>query len=262
MEESKMQEIAQYLYDAEKNKTAIDNVTEVFNISFDEQEAYDIQDLVVALKKETDGKTAAYKIGLTSPAKIKQLNIDQPVYAHIFEYMISYDGEPLSMERFIHPRIEPEVTIVLKEDIYQENVTFEEVMDKIDYVYSSVEIVDSRYHGFRFSLEDVVADNTSCQGAVYSNTHFSLDQVDILNEKAVVYINGEKIDEGIGKDVANHPANAVVFLANALYKRGVTLEAGVPIMTGGMTKANKIEIGDKVEVKFDTMDDISFEVVE
>ena len=54
----------------------------------------------------------------------------------------------------------------------------------------------------------------------------------------------------------------MVFLANALYKRGVKLEAGVPIMTGGMTKANKIEIGDKVEVKFDTMDDITFEVVE
>ena len=85
MEETKMQEIAQYLYDAEKRKTPIDNVTEVFNVSFDEQEAYDIQDLVVALKKETDGETAAYKIGLTSPAKIKQLNIDQPVYAHIFE---------------------------------------------------------------------------------------------------------------------------------------------------------------------------------
>ena len=262
MEETKMQEIAQYLYDAEKSKTAIDNVTEVFNVSFDEQEAYDIQDLVVALKKETDGETAAYKIGLTSPAKIKQLNIDQPVYAHIFEYMISYDGEPLSMERFIHPRIEPEVTIVLKDDIYQEKVTFEEVMEKIDYVYSSVEVVDSRYHGFRFSLEDVVADNTSCQGAIYSKTHFTLDQVDILNEKATVYINGEKIDEGYGKDVANHPANAVVFLANALYKRGVTLKAGVPIMTGGMTKANKIEVGDKVEVKFDSLDDIRFEVVE
>ena len=107
-----------------------------------------------------------------------------------------------------------------------------------------------------------MADNTSCQGAIYSKTHFTLDQVDILNEKASVYINGEKIDEGYGKDVANHPANAVVFLANALYKRGVTLKAGVPIMTGGMTKANKIEVGDKVEVKFDSLDDIRFEVVE
>lgn len=260
MEETKMQEIAQYLYDAEKNQTAIDNVSEVFDIEFDEQEAYDIQDQVVALKKETDGETAAYKIGLTSPAKIKQLNVDQPVYAHIFEYMISYNQEPLSLDRFIHPRIEPEITIVMKEDIYQENVTFEDVIEKIDYVYSSVEVVDSRYHGFRFSLGDVVADNTSCQGAIFSKKYFNLEDVDILNEKATVYVNGQQIDEGYGKDVAHHPANAVVFLANALYKRGVKLPAGVPIMTGGMTKANPIKVGDQVEMKFTTLEDISFEV--
>lgn len=262
MDSAKVQEIAKYLYDAEKNKTAIDNVSEVFEVQFDEQEAYDIQDAVVALKKETDGQPAAFKIGLTSPAKIKQLNVDQPVYAYIFDYMISYNEEPLSLDRFIHPRVEPEITIVMSEDIYQENVTFDDVVAKIDRVYSSVEVVDSRYHGFRFSMEDVVADNTSCQGAIYSKTAFNLDEVDILNEKATVYINGEQIDEGYGKDVAHHPANAVVFLANALYKRGLKLPAGVPIMTGGMTKANAIKVGDKVEMKFTSLDDISFEVTE
>jgi len=262
MEEAKKQEIAQFLYQTEHDRVAIDNVSEIFNVQFTESEAYDIQDRVVALKKETDGQPAAYKIGLTSPAKIKQLNVDQPVYGILFDYMISYNEESLSLQRFIHPRVEPEIAIVLKEDIYQEDVTFDEVMAKIDYVYSSVEIVDSRYHGFRFSLEDVVADNTSCQGAIYSTEHFAIDDVDILNEHAEVYINDEKIDEGYGKDVAHHPANAVVFLANALYKRGEKLPAGVPIMTGGMTKANPIKVGDRVRMTFTNLTSIAFEVVE
>ena len=84
-------------------------------------------------------KTAAYKIGLTSPAKIKQLNIDQPFMPtslSIWFLMTAnlVDGTVYS------PAYWAGSDHCLEGGYLPRECDFEEVMDKIDYVYSSVEI--------------------------------------------------------------------------------------------------------------------------
>ena len=36
-----------------------------------------------------------------------------------------------------------------------------------EYVFPAIEIIDSRYENFNFTLPDVIADNTSAAGAIF-----------------------------------------------------------------------------------------------
>ncbi|MCP3764792.1 hypothetical protein NLX67_20915 [Domibacillus sp. A3M-37] len=46
----------------------------------------------------------AYKMGLTSQAKMKQMNGNAPIYGYIFDYMDVPDKGQIAREDFIHPK--------------------------------------------------------------------------------------------------------------------------------------------------------------
>lgn len=157
--------------------------------------------------------------------------------------------------------MEPEISIVLKEDLKGPAVTKEDVMAKIDYVCSSLEILDSRYENYQFTLSDVIADNTSARGAVISQHSYAAHQVDLPNERVTLTINGKTVAEGSGAAVLDHPAEAIAFLANELAKKGEWVKAGQAIMTGGMTQAVAVKPGDVIEAIYDTLAPIKIEVI-
>ena len=67
---------------------------------------------------------------------------------------------PLVTSNCCHPRAEPEIAFRLSKDI-EGVLDAQEVLDYVDGVASAIEVIDSRYENFKFSLEDVVADNCS-----------------------------------------------------------------------------------------------------
>lgn len=56
-----------------------------------------------------------YKLGLVSPAKQKQMGLGQPVYGRISPEML-LEG-PVRLGNFIQPRLEPELAVVLNNDL-------------------------------------------------------------------------------------------------------------------------------------------------
>src|SRR5579875_1409348 len=57
-----------------------------------------------------------YKLGLVSPAKQAQMGITTPIYGRIYDDMLlKQPVVPLS--RFIQPRFEPEIVILLGQDL-------------------------------------------------------------------------------------------------------------------------------------------------
>ena len=65
------------------------------------------------------------------------------------------------LDDLIHPRAEPEIVFVLGEDLAGPGVTADDVLDATAEIVGGIEIIDSRYEAFSFSLTDVIADNTS-----------------------------------------------------------------------------------------------------
>ncbi|MGP6139125.1 2-keto-4-pentenoate hydratase [Jeotgalibaca sp. A127] len=250
--------LADFLHGAEKKRT------EVLRPSADQapdltlEEGYLIQEEIIRQKLAEGHKILGPKMGLTSDAKMKQMNVTDPIYGYTFDYMVENHGSTVMIDRFIHPKVEPEIGFILKQDLQGPGITRAQVLANTAFVFPAIEIIDSRYENFNFTLPDVVADNTSAAGLVMGTTIKTPENLELDALGAVLTINGEVKALGTGAAVLGHPANAVARLANMLALKGEKVPAGQPILTGGMTEAVRIERGDFVSVKIDGLGEVSF----
>lgn len=262
MNKEEVNNLAQHLYDAELNQTAIDKITVSNKPDLSIEEAYQIQQQLNKLRIANGHRVFAPKLGLTSPAKMKQMNVEHPIYGYVFYSMLVSNNKEFSIHDYIQPRVEPEISVILKNELRGPGITLQDVEENLDYVVSSVEVLDSRYKNYEFTLPDVIADNTSAKGAVYSDEQVHLDPKELILEKARLSINGEVKAEGNGSAVLGNPLETIVFLANEMGKAGESVPANTPIMTGGMTAAVKIKPGDLIKVEFSTLGKIEVRAID
>src|SRR5215472_2637744 len=129
--------------------------------------AYDVQDAVVADRMRYYGTAiVGAKLGLTSAAKQRQMHVNEPLYGWLTGDMAIDVGQPLLCDRFIQPRCEPEVAFVLGRDLAGAHVTATGVLAATAAVCPAIDVLDSRYAGYSFTLPDVIADNASGAGFV------------------------------------------------------------------------------------------------
>lgn len=250
---------AQFLHDAEIEKHEVVKIT-VEQPELTVEDAYKIQEELVAIKLELGHKIIGPKMGLTSEAKMKQMRVEEPIYGYLFDYMDVTSEGIISMSELIHPKVEAEIAFVIGRDIEGPNVTIEDVLEATDYVAPALEIIDSRYENFNFDLQSVIADNASSSRVVFGKTFTKHDGIELDLVGVTLEINGEVKEHGAGAAVVGHPANAIVLLANMLARKGDKIHAGEVIMSGGITGAVKLKSGDTVTAKVDGLGDVSFRV--
>ncbi|TDL72494.1 2-keto-4-pentenoate hydratase [Rhodococcus qingshengii] len=245
-----IQKAATALMEAEKEKKPIAPFTSsTEEISVDD--AYKIQLYQIRRKVENGAAIVGKKIGLTSKAMQEMLNVNEPDYGHLLNDMMYGDGDTISLNKFIQPRIEFEIAFVLKRDLTGPGVTMNDVIDATDYVVPALEIIDSRIKDWQIKFEDTVADNGSSAGAIIGSTNAKLDDLDLAKVAMTVSRNGEFLDSAFGSAVMGHPAEAVAWLANALGSYGISLYAGEVILSGALSKAIPIEDGDTFTAEFE-----------
>lgn len=260
MTDKEINQIAQNLLNAELNKRIIPQITLTHRSPISEIEAYKIQKVLLEKKISAGNKIVAPKLGLTSKPKMEQMQLEHPIYGFVFDYMMIEANSSIDYTDYIHPKVEPEIGIILQEDMRGPGITRSDVLENIAYVVSCIEIIDSRYENYQFDLADVIADNTSASGAIFSRQHVHPNLVDLVNEKVTLTLNGEVVAEGSGKEVVGHPADALVFLINQLGEQGETVKAGETIMTGGLTPAVPLSPGDVIEAKYSTLGNLKINV--
>lgn len=133
-------------------------------------------------------------------------------------------------------------------------------MAATDYIVPALEIIDSRYENFQFTLPDVIADNASTSRVVFGSDIKKPEDLDLDLMGVGLFINGEMKDLGAGAAVLGHPANSIAMLANMLAKKDQKIHAGDVILAGGITGAVLLEEGDHVVGKFDGFQDVEFKV--
>lgn len=254
MGNEKWKEIVRVLEEAEKTRTAIPCLSASHR--FDIEEAYEIQEAWMAYKQSIGDRVVGYKMGLTSPAKMKQMNVSEPVYGKLLASMLVENGERLSYNSFIHPRVEAEVAFLLGKDLSGENVTEKEVLEATDHLMASIEIIDSRYENFRFTLADVIADNASSSKFVLGHRLVRIKKEEVETFGMALRINGELKAMGTPANVLGHPARSVAMLANMLARKGERLKAGDLVLTGGITEAIAVQPGDVVQASFAHLGDV------
>lgn len=247
---------ANALMKAEINKNPIDpftSSTEVISVD----DAYQIQLEQIRHKVDKGAVIVGKKIGLTSKVMQEMFNVTEPDYGHILDDMMYKNGEAISIDRFIQPKVEFEIAFVLKKALKGPNVTLEDVIEATDYVIPAIEIIDSRIKNWKFKYEDTVADNGSSAGAILGDKAVNIQDVDLPSVRMRVFRNGEEIDSATGEAVMGNPVNAVAWLANALNRYNISLNAGEVILSGALSAAVPIEEGDTFSADFGELGSVS-----
>ena len=244
------QEIADVLIDAERTRTGIAQFSDA-HPDIPVATAYAAQQAFVQSKLDAGETFVGWKLGLTSRNKQQAMGVDAPLYGRVTSGMLATFGDPVRLDRFIHPRVESEIAFLLARDV-EAPATVTSVLAATDVVFGAVDVLDSRYEGFRFTLEDVVADNASA-GAFYLGPVARRPEalVDLRLLGCVVRVDGDVAMTAAGAAVMGHPAASVAWLANQLAAEGERLEAGQLVFSGGVTAPVPVTAGGSVTFEFD-----------
>ncbi len=216
-------------------------------------DAYRVQQLVVAARLPHDGPIVGYKVGLTSKAMQELLGIDSPDFGPILSAMVVESGAVVDRARLIQPRVEAEIAFVLARPLRGPGVEAEDVLAATSGVMAAIEVIDSRVEGWRIKLADTIADLASSAMVVTSGRPvpphgLALDEIGVRMER-----DGDEVSSGVGSAVLGHPARAVAWLINTLGEKGVGLEAGHIVMPGAMHAAVPAEAGNRFRAVFEEL---------
>jgi 2-keto-4-pentenoate hydratase len=213
-------------------------------------DAYAIQLANIAARLSAGAVVKGHKVGLTARAMQELLGVDEPDFGHILDDMVFENGAKVPFGLFCQPRVEPEITFLLRQALRGPGITADDVRAATDAVAPSIEIVDSRIADWRITLPDTIADNASAAATVLSGW-VPIGSAPALPGVAVeLLVNGDVVSTGAGDAVLGDPALAVAWLANALAAFDVTIEAGHLVMPGSCTSAPLVAPGDRVEARF------------
>ncbi|HMM95994.1 fumarylacetoacetate hydrolase family protein [Phycicoccus sp.] len=213
------------------------------------ERAYELQDELIGLLGK---RPVAAKLGLTSVAKQQQMNVAEPAYGWLLEGSQVEVGTELPCGELIQPRCEPEIAFLVGRDLEGPDVSASEVLAATDAVMPAIDVLDSRYAGYSFTLPAVVADNiSSARYALGRPT--PVTGLDLRLLGCLLEVDGRLVATAAGAAVLDHPAAAVAWFVRSLAHRGRRLEAGTVVLSGALTAAVPVRPGSVVRVTVDRL---------
>lgn len=238
--------------------------TERLTVRFPElslEEGYRIQDEGIKLRLARGEQVIGLKMGFTSEAKRKQMNLGAPICGVLTDRMEVPEGGVFELEGKIHPKIEPEIAFLIAQDL-KGRVSIEQALEACSGVTTAMEILDSRFVGFKyFSLPDVVADNCSSAYFVRNRQVKKPKEVDLANLKMAMKVDGKVVEQALSSAISGHPAMSLVQLCEILASHGRYLKAGSLVLAGAATAAVQMTAGMRVELEVDGFDPVRVSVV-
>ena len=239
---------AKILLEAEDNRRACEPLTSVLG-PLDMNTAYAIQRETLKRRLARGEKLIGLKLGLTSRAKQIQMKVDVPIIAWLTDAMLVRDAR-LPANRLIHPRVEPEIVFDMGTKLKGPGVDADTARKAVATVRGGIEIIDSRFANFSFTLTDVIADNASAAGVVLGDRTIPTSEIDLINEQCSFEVDGKVVASATGAACLGDPAHALATAANLLASSGIQIESGWTIMTGGLTEAAQIKPENTVKTIF------------
>jgi 2-oxo-3-hexenedioate decarboxylase len=243
---------------AQKGAYAIPKLTDDFP-AMTIADGYAVQNALRQRLCAAGGRQVGWKIGLTSKAKMLQMGVSVPSIGFLMEDTARADVSTISTQDLVHPRVECEIAFFTKAELHGPDCTAEQVLAATDYVVPAIEIIDSRFSGFKFDLPSVIADNGSSARFVPGTNRYAPDALDKCTIHVALEKNGEPVASGMSDAVLGNPAIAIAMLVNLLAEHGETLPAQSFVMSGAITEAIPVKPGDSIRAQFDGMGEIAIQ---
>ena len=216
------------------------------NYVFGMKDAYKIQSFIIKKKLITHDKIIGWKLGYTSLAMRKQMNISNPNFGPLLDTMLLNSGSKIS-NALIQPKVEPEIALKFN-DTLNGSSSNDQIFSAISDAYACLEVVDSIYLDYKFKIQDNTADGSSAAQFVLGPriNKKSLDTIEVI-----FYKNHNLIDKCYGSAASGHPLNGITWLLKALEKVGRTLLPNDIVITGGLTSAIDVRDNDHIYADFE-----------
>lgn len=226
--------------------------------AFDLTDAYAIQEASIRRREDRGESVIGVKLGFTSKAKMEQMGVHDMIWGRLTDAMHVADGAQLSMTNLIHPRAEPEICFRVCKPINRV-ISRAELPGFIDGVASAIEVIDSRYEHFKFSLEDVIADN--CSSAAFVVGPWQDPATHIKRLDISLLINGQVVHAGSTDAILGDPWESVIAAARLASQYGFTIPEGGYLLAGAATPATYLQPDQTVQVKVAGMPGCSFSTI-
>ena len=165
-------------------------------------------------------------------------------YILLTNYQAKYHGHRRQFEK-IHP----------KKDI-DKQITEKEIPEYYEALAPALEIIDSRYKNFKFSLEDVVADNCSSIGFVVGDWLPIDTNVSDLNIE--LSFNNSVKQTGNTNAILGNPMASAVAMTRLALENNITLKKGQVILAGAATAAEFLTPETTIKATFEALGTVSF----
>jgi 2-oxopent-4-enoate/cis-2-oxohex-4-enoate hydratase len=235
------------LYAALRGRRVVDPLTERFgDVTIDQ--AYAVSRRMLERRLLDGEQIVGKKIGVTSEAVQRMLDVHQPDFGFLTDAMRFASGAAIPLSLLIQPRAEGEIAFVLGRDLVGPGVTEADVLSATDSVVPCFEIVDSRIRDWKIRIQDTVADNASSGVFVLGEGSADPRALDLRACRIALQKNGAPLSEGVGAAALGSPAYCVAWLANTLSRFGIALEAGEVVLSGSLVPLEPVRAGDRLSL--------------
>lgn len=221
------------------------------------EDAYAVQQASIQRRLDRGEARIGIKMGFTSRAKMVQMGVDDLIWGRLTSGMRVEDGGSISLTKYVHPRVEPEIAFLIGKPL-SGNVTIPEALAAVEAVAPALEIIDSRYENFKFSLTDVVADNSSSSGFVVGP--WAAPDTDLSNLGLVMAFDGRPQAFGSTAAILGHPLRSLVAASRVVAEAGESLSPGDLVLAGGATAASALIAGSFVSLEMQALGRCGFHV--
>ena len=224
-------------------------------------EAYAVQAAQVALMESGGESVVAIKLGLTDQNQRDAQNWNAPSFGTLTDAMVLMEGDEFSVSGSIMPRVEPEIVVVLGDDITSP-VSLDELPARIASIHVGIEIVDPRFDDPSFILTDALCDNAAARSGVWATQGVSPHDVDLSTITATLSIDGDVVLTGHGSALMGNPLVLVKEVIDERLRLGFPVFQGLAVFTGNLAgKAHAVTPGQEVVVSAGALGDISLRIV-
>lgn len=212
-------------------------------------DAYRIQDAALRLH---GGTVAGWKVGKIAPEVEGQNRLAGPIFADAVVYGDDGGPMPVFAGGFAAAEAEFLLRIGTRPEPGRTDFTVADARALVDAVHVGIEVASSPYPGInvdgpRVTVSDFGNNNGLVVGAAIANWR----DTDLHHWPVELRINDAVIGAATAADMLDGPFGAVRFLAEHLAARGIVLEPGQWVSTGAVTGVHQVQVGDRVEARFD-----------
>ncbi|MDP8925056.1 MAG: fumarylacetoacetate hydrolase family protein, partial [Chloroflexota bacterium] len=187
-----------------------------------------------------------------------EYGVYEPMWAHVYDSTVTFlegnaGSQPIG--HLAEPRIEPEILLHFKRAPAGAR-TEAEILDCIDWIAHSVEVVQSHFPDWTFKAPDTAA-AFGLHGALLVGPRRPVAELDALVEKLRTFTialsrNGEVRARGGGANVLDSPLLAFAHLQRLLegLPQFEPVQAGEIVSTGTLTAALPIQAGETWSTEF------------